>query len=605
MLGMTWYKVFIAILCFAFIGLTILFEISFKMDISISKVLKTNPFSSNNKSIDFDNRYLDLFLKQLSRAQRFERNEELSDAIGKMVTRLSRINGGYQIQHDPRDNITVIFNAVNEVTDLKVLLEDIKNKPNWTVSTHIQLGLTRSIFDKHSSMIKDIQHILPNFNTTILESKSLVQSLRDLVAKSSTQFVLLTKGIRRFDQNFDMRKFLKPLVKKTCDVISGSVIYPDGRWSSGCYQSKLIWSQYKSVFGFDVCYKHQLLRCDYFDGPFAMDRNVLLDYLTSRVTTKCADDLVYPEILYVMNNQNKIMKSHPASIFYKTDWVDFHDLTRAHLLDFAIRNEISEFYLPAINGTQTHLEFNYIESKVKCNLRATQLRQRACMRDLHFMLVNTYKLFDKLGYQYTNEDGSGLAAAKLHDTIPWDLDQDFAFRASNLTHIVQHESEWRKLGMSFSLELNKPCVKNMSHVKKDNLIMGCGYIGIGNKNWRMELWGSYILLGDFYQPWKIPARAVAKEQEPLRSSRIKGHDTKVRLDDHWAQNRPNPGYYVRGRYGVDMLRHANHWLYGGASGSYGIYKTGSRFVACSNPGFHGCMDQYLADGNIQFQRPWA
>ena len=483
MFGKTWYKVFIAILCFAFIGLTILFEISFKMETSIDKVLKTNQTNpySRNRQLEFDTRYLDLFLKQLSRAQRFERNEELSNAIGKMTTRLSRINGGHQIQHDPCKNVTIIFNAVNEITELKALLEDIKDKPNWISLTHIQVGLTRHMFDKHSSLIKEVQHMLPYFNTTVLESQSLVQSLQNLVAKSSTQFVMLTKKIRRFDQNFDIRSFLKPLAKKTSDVVSGSIFYPDGHWSSGCYQSKLIWSQYRTEFGFDVSHRQKWIRCDYFDGPFAMDRDVLLDYLTARVNTKCADELVYPEILYVMNNQNKIFKTRPASVFHMAEWVDFHDLTRAHWLDFAIRNEISEFYLPSMNGTKKHLEFDYAESKVKCNLRASQLRQRACMRDLHFMLINTYKLFDKLGYQYTNEDGSGLAAAKLHDTLPWDLDQDFAFRTQNFTSLVKHEGEWKKLGMYFSKELNKPCVQNISLANS----FTCGYIGIRDRHWRM------------------------------------------------------------------------------------------------------------------------
>ena len=586
-------------------GLTILFEISVNTP-SGSKIRVFNKKEGDmNGGIQLEAKHVNLFLKQLSRAGRFERNQELNDVISKMVTRFSRLNDGLPKEHVVREKVTVILNAVNEITDLKVLLDDLNTKPKWTKSARIKLGLTRPVMEKYSLLIKEVQSKLPNFKTIILPHESLVKTLNKLVMESSTKYVLMTKKILKIDQTFDIDSFLEPIARKDSDVVSGSIYYPDGLWGTGCYQSKLIWSQYKTQYGFDVSFKQKSLLCDYFDGPFATNRKDLLEYLTARESTNCPDVLVYPEIQFVMSNQNKIIKSHPTSVFHMAEWRDLESLTRQHWLQFAIRNKISEVYHASLIGDkEKHLEFNFRETKADCKHTKAMLRQRACMRDLHLMLVNTYKLFDRLGYQYTNEDGSGLAAAKLHDTLPWDYDQDFAFRANNLTHIAKQQGEWKKLGMYFAPDINKACVRDIKHTK-DNKVLPCGFIAIRDQNWFMELWGQYILVGDFYQPWKLPKEKLSKLHEPLLSSRITGNDTKVRLDDHWAQNRPNPGYYVRARYGVDMLRHAKHWRYGGASGSMSIYKTGPRFEACTKEGYHLCMNQYLADGNIQFQRPWA
>ena len=136
---------------------------------------------------------LNLFLKQLSRAQRFERSQELSDVIGQLSTRLSRIGGGNSTMKNKRKHLTVIFNAVNEITNLRVLLDDINNGPAWAKSTTIQLGLTRSVLDKYSTLIRKIQLKLPNFKTTILNYAPLVQTLTTLVEKCSTKYVMLTK----------------------------------------------------------------------------------------------------------------------------------------------------------------------------------------------------------------------------------------------------------------------------------------------------------------------------------------------------------------------------------------------------------------------------
>ena len=129
----------------------------------------------------------------------------------------------------------------------------------------------------------------------------------------------------------------------------------------------------------------------------------------------------------------------------------------------------------------------------------------------------------------------------------------------------------------------------------------CGYIGFRDPLWRMECWGQYFLFSDYYRPHKVPDIFKGR----LYPTRILTDPTLVNMGGIWTVNRANPGLYVRKRYGTDVLRHAKHWMQGGAKASMGIYKTSTRFGACAEEGHHQCLNQYLADGNIQFQRVWA
>ena len=77
------------------------------------------------------------------------------------------------------------------------------------------------------------------------------------------------------------------------------------------------------------------------------------------------------------------------------------------------------------------------------------------------------------------------------------------------------------------------------------------------------------------------------------------------MGDYWAINRPNPGYYARKHYGHDILKHQKHWYEQGKNSSWAQYNPQSRFGECAQEGHQLCMNEYLGDGNIQFQRVWA
>ena len=151
----------------------------------------------------------------------------------------------------------------------------------------------------------------------------------------------------------------------------------------------------------------------------------------------------------------------------------------------------------------------------------------------------------------------------------------------------------------YDSEINKPCINST----QEQSSWRCGYVALRGRFWRLEAWGQRILPGDVYRPDTI--LPVYKDLYP-RTRLVGEKFTSIRIGDFWSQTVVNPGYYVRARYGLDCLRHAQHWAVTGLSTSWGQYSTTStHFEPCPDEGHHLCLNQYLADGNIQFQQPWA
>lgn len=69
--------------------------------------------------------------------------------------------------------------------------------------------------------------------------------------------------------------------------------------------------------------------------------------------------------------------------------------------------------------------------------------------------------------------------------------------------------------------------------------------------------------------------------------------TKVPMAGAWVTTPRNPGLFARNHYVYEYFRHSEH--HGGDS----FYEAGS-FKKCPEPGHSACLDQYLADGNMQF-----
>jgi hypothetical protein len=77
--------------------------------------------------------------------------------------------------------------------------------------------------------------------------------------------------------------------------------------------------------------------------------------------------------------------------------------------------------------------------------------------------------------------------------------------------------------------------------------------------------------------------------------------TKVLFDGQWVNFGRNPGHYIRNRYGKEIFRHAEHWIYSAGKNAHGKSNyTTNIFQPCKTPGVHNCLDRYNADGNLPF-----
>ena len=53
------------------------------------------------------------------------------------------------------------------------------------------------------------------------------------------------------------------------------------------------------------------------------------------------------------------------------------------------------------------------------------------------------------------------------------------------------------------------------------------------------------------------------------------------------------------RYGYEIYKHVNHWYSLGHKLAEDFYYPG-QFIKCTKQGHHACLDQFSADGSLQF-----
>lgn len=77
--------------------------------------------------------------------------------------------------------------------------------------------------------------------------------------------------------------------------------------------------------------------------------------------------------------------------------------------------------------------------------------------------------------------------------------------------------------------------------------------------------------------------------------------TKVRFEGRWVNAPFNPLNYARNFYGDDIFAHVEHWVGQGRNDWWNPLQSG-KFQKCPRPGFHGCLENFLPTGTLQFKR---
>ena len=159
---------------------------------------------------------------------------------------------------------------------------------------------------------------------------------------------------------------------------------------------------------------------------------------------------------------------------------------------------------------------------------------------------------------------------KFASVIPWETDADIIFLSSNYSGLEKVKSKFQQEGFHISGDTRTyGCCDSTGRIKG-------GWFNVRTTRWRLEIFG---------QPWLETHDVVASGQVP----------TRVPFDGEWLIGHRNPGLYARNRYGPGCFQHAE-WKRG-----WSFYNAG-RFKKCPIKGHSACLDQFPADGNMQFSK---
>ena len=163
---------------------------------------------------------------------------------------------------------------------------------------------------------------------------------------------------------------------------------------------------------------------------------------------------------------------------------------------------------------------------------------------------------------------------KLNGILPWDQDSDVALLASNFSAIENLKPKLRSKGYDLDIiyREKKTIAGRTLH----------GLMALRFQGWRVDIFGH-----------------TALESEMLvAAGRPK---TKMLLSGQWVSVMRNPGLYARNHYVHEIYQHQEHLRsYGRSDSIWGFYDPGQYF-GCPKKGHSACLDQYRADGNIQFK----
>ena len=355
---------------------------------------------------------LDLFIKQLSRARRLERNPTVRETLDKLVNQFDGIdNNALKIRGNitahrksltlETINTTIIFNTLNEITDVDALIENLSENihAEWAQTAKLLVTLTSDNAKLFSSKLKKLKDRLPSFSWLVVPQPAndkLLTTLKYITLHTSTRYLLFTRRIRKMDPKLDLSSFLRPLLKRTADIIAGTVVLSNGPWESGCYQTKLIWSQLTVHSGYDNHRTKGLVQCDATDSPFAISRSSVLSILLSLENRKKYPKLgnfptsypIYLQFFHVARlSHDFVVKTHLPTVFHIDDEIDkekvklkenalpsrevlLHRMTRAQWKDFANRNDISDIWTPTTSDPLYdsgvhHFEFTWQEANIR------------------------------------------------------------------------------------------------------------------------------------------------------------------------------------------------------------------------------------------------
>ncbi|XP_066955568.1 LOW QUALITY PROTEIN: uncharacterized protein [Macrobrachium rosenbergii] len=343
-----------------------------------------------------------------------------------------------------------------------------------------------------------------------------------------------------------------------------SLLPKSGQWHMGCLQVResnyqITWTRKRlgTAQGYLLC--HAL------EGPFVAVTSALRHLGWN---AELPDAMSHLDLfLRASRYHHMLAAACPQEVFSVA-----HELvtpSRASLLSFA---RLHGFYSIQVPPGNTKFMFSCEEVAVNCGVAGFALPP-CCRRELARLVRFLMDTCDAHGLLCELQEGTLMGAVKTGGVMPWEKDADITFHTNNFTALGQLKDVFERAGYSLHLVDNRWCCV-------DGKWAG-GQGSLNTPHWALELYSQHTM----------------DSEEDLLARRPR---TRIQFDGSWVTAPTSPGLYVRNRYGNEMYRHAQHWLDTGKKSGWEDYEAG-RFLPCSKPSHHACLDENLPDGNLEFR----
>lgn len=538
-------------------------------------------------------------INQIAMSARLMRNPE--HRLG-LLTILQNLQMTYE--NDPmKDDIdfTIVINCHEECVFEKLL--DVMSsigKSKYFNQT-ILVAISKIKWKEDSLKLKAMGKFLPRLKIIEVDgSKNFVQTYKVILEHVKTKGVFMSRSITWFPVSANL-EILYGLISHHKYHVVGFPYFGGNlsSWRVGCMKSKILLNQCTIVNGYDRILNGGFAVCDYITGPFMIDKDVLKNYITANqgMVKKINIHLHYLDLFHFLKtNDKKVQISFHVSFGQQHIGNEFEQLDNLQMRPFAYKNRISRITLPSGK------EFRYTCEDVNINAKALLGKAgffvpRCTIDSLDSLLLYITRVSAKNRFKYEIDSGSIVGQVKMSGTLPWERDHDFAYQSKYFIPLSQMRPQFARDGVKIGgtvATLGK-CLEKVG-------TRNCGFLGIGNKHWYMEMWGQNLLSGDIYKDDLY--HYVSHEPTLVNLTHVRGNRTYGQINNDWIMTVPNPGNYARSKYGLDILRHQQHWLDIGHSDSWKPYIVG-KWRKCPKPGHQCCSDNFLADGNLIFKNVWA
>ena len=390
-----------------------------------------------------------------------------------------------------------------------------------------------------------------------------------LKAKASTPYVLVARDVVHFSWFTQIERQIRVVSQiPNVKVAGGAFRNISGHWKAGCVQTKLL----NYVLEYQEGYFHSqnaCMFCDFLQGPFLTKTDLF------KLDESLPNEVVFEDWFLRIRKDGHQVMTCPDAMYFTLDYFSYTKSTKKDVwTPLAKKWGINRVFLPQ------GIKFSFSCDDIGVSCKAThELLPICCLEEYAHLLTVLQKFCGERNISFELDSGSILGGVKFDGLLPYDADGDLIMMSTQIEIFSKDETKQYFRNKGISVYGYKPPIFDE---KMGKLIHGFTYMGF--RGFYIEVWGMWNTTNWLHLP---------PELRNLASF------TKANIRGNWINTACNPALYVRGRYGREILKHAQSWIKQGLGSGWGEYKAGT-FKPCNKPKHHSCLDNLPADGNIPF-----